>query len=87
MKEKELDRALEAFDYSQLSNVRESLLTELLQKRGEDRMKAASSNLRSSILKAKRLSLTEMDMAAAAGKMPGIDEIRDREAKGPKGKA
>ncbi len=80
MKANELDRALETFDYSQLSGVRESLLTELLQKRREDRMQSASRSIRSSILNAKRLSLEEMGQAVAAGKLPGADELRGQES-------
>ncbi len=86
MKEKELDRALETFDYSQLSGVRESLLTELLQKRQEDRMQSAASHIRSSILRSKRLSSEKMELATAAGKLPGTGDFPDQDPEMPKRK-
>ncbi len=73
MEDKKLDQVLETFDYSLLSNVRESLLTDLLDRRKQDRMSKIGV---ASLLQRKRLSLDEMDYVAAAGKLPQDEESR-----------
>lgn len=82
MNDKELDNMLGDFDYSLMSNVRESLLTDLLNRRKQDRMSSNEIGV-ASLLRRKQLSLDELDYVAAAGKLPQHEEMLPVKGKNP----
>ena len=65
MLEDTLEKDLRSFDYSSFSEIRESLLQELLQKHTRDNAKRVPGLFRA--LKGKRMADYELDYVAAAG--------------------
>ncbi len=67
MTNENFETTLRSFDYSLLSGVRDSLLTDLLQKRQADRAENMKSRM-STLFRTRNLSMDELDDVIAAGR-------------------
>ncbi len=86
MKDEKLNEMLGSFDYSELSNVKDSLLANLLQKRREDRERSAAPLGIVARLQQRRVARSVMAEVAAAGTGVPKDTLRQQLTETPEKK-